>query len=109
MQTVKELLTDARDLISDPSKWTKGAMARNKDGKLTSPTDEESVSYCAIGALVVCRPIEPYFTTYHKAVRILNRIAKGRSGDKTIDRFNDSAHRQHWEILKVFDQAIESS
>lgn len=50
--TTHQLLTRARDIISDESKWTKGAPARDANGGAVTCDDETAVSFCANGAIV---------------------------------------------------------
>jgi hypothetical protein len=46
-----QIIERALEIISDESKWTRGAMARNKLGHSCSAWDHEAVRFCAIGAI----------------------------------------------------------
>lgn len=46
----------AYELISDPEKWTTGAMARDKNGDPVATTSGNAVKFCAMGALCAVTP-----------------------------------------------------
>lgn len=45
-----------RELFADKSKWTRGAMARDKDGNRATPTSRCSTCWCMLGAIYKCYP-----------------------------------------------------
>lgn len=45
------ILRRAREIISDPAKWTQGAFARDSQGSMIPPNHTAACSWCAIGAL----------------------------------------------------------
>ena len=42
------------ELLSDKSKWTRGAFARNSNNDSVPPTSEEAVKFCIMGAMKAC-------------------------------------------------------
>lgn len=44
----------AHELLSDKTKWTQYAAARNADGQSTYPNDQSAVKWCALGAIHRC-------------------------------------------------------
>jgi hypothetical protein len=44
-------LEQTKALLSDPVKWTQGALARKANGEQCSPFDPEATCFCLIGAL----------------------------------------------------------
>ena len=93
-----EVLREARELISDPSHWTQGALARGIDGKASDVMYPLGcvVSWCASGAcLRVGGLVEGY-----RALELLRR-AIGSRGAAT---YNDS--HTHAEVLAMFTKAI---
>jgi len=46
----------AWELLSDRSKWTRGAYARTADGEWCSSWSEIAVRWCAVGAINRCYP-----------------------------------------------------
>ena len=94
--TPLETLKAARQLISDPAKWTQGWFARNALGELVDVDSSSAVCFCSIGAL--CR-VES--AAYSEAKRTLERnISDGLS----LGWFNDT--HTHAEVLALFDAAI---
>ena len=49
--TPRDLLVEARTLISRPEAWTQGAGARDAQGEPVGVEHEDAVSWCATGAL----------------------------------------------------------
>jgi hypothetical protein len=45
-----------KDILSDPSQWTKCTMARNEDGRPCDPLDERAVQFCLRGAIIRSYP-----------------------------------------------------
>jgi hypothetical protein len=91
--SITETLTQARERIADPSKWTKGAFARNKHGAAVASTDPEAVCWCSFGAIT--------------AVEVLSaesRVFLARILPSNIATWND--HSSHDQILAGFDLAI---
>ena len=46
------VLENARDLISDSSRWCQGVSARTQDGFAVEPGHAEACRWCSIGAIV---------------------------------------------------------
>ena len=46
-----QVLTRARDLLSDRERWTYRAMARDAQGRPSSPNDPNAERFCALGAI----------------------------------------------------------
>ena len=98
MDTVK-ILKSARNLISDPRRWTQGDYVdRNANGE---------ICYCAIGALAAVQEIEPGDDIPGAAD--LARVITGGSSDYGfwVVRYNDD--HAHADILAIFDEAIEAA
>ena len=105
MSDVVRVLTEARDLISDPKRWTQGAYARDAHGRQTYWGDPAAVCWCASGAISKATKLTP-------AQSAMNRDLVDQAQaelDSAIDHygvftFNDS--RTHKEVLEMFDRAI---
>lgn len=106
-QTVRQALTEARALLSDPAKWTKGTFARDKDNLPVPVRAEfpEAVCFCSAGALrKVCRPDPTEFwgeTCYWQAIEVLDGAVDG-----SIVFVNDAEATTHADVLAIFDKAI---
>jgi hypothetical protein len=95
-----EDLKAARELISDPSRWTQGAAARNDAGNETNSTSPDATCFCSLGAItkVVGAPGE-------RRRVVKNLLREGLpEGHSYIAVFNDT--HTHEEVLAVFDRAI---
>jgi len=84
------------------------AIARTRWGTPVSFNDHNAHIYCAYGAICraktllnICSPDEPLNTAY-----IIFRFISG-DGYGSIDKWNDTV--EHYDVLKVFEQAIEET
>lgn len=103
---IKEHLTKARELLSDPAKWTRGAMAKDACGKLADVTGPNATCFCLQGALCRVAPIGHSATHVYLAQRLAKRN-KGYDGDlNDIAAFNDHYAMGHADVLAVLDEAI---
>lgn len=89
----KKLLQEARDLITDPSRWTTHWLARDDAGVPCDPVGEEATCFCAIGALL--------------------HVTKGDHLDllidfQDLDIINDGPDG-HARVLAVLDKAIKET
>jgi hypothetical protein len=96
MSPVKEvdIIKKARELISDPKRWTKGAGARDKHGDPVPITNPGAVCWCVSGALVHVAG----FSDGYDAEKLLLPGGGGITG------FNDT--HEHAEVLELMDKAI---
>jgi hypothetical protein len=97
--TPLETLRAARQLITDPAKWTQGDYARDADGIDVAPEDEDAVCFCSYGAIAsICGLNEdlPPFRHLHNVC--------GRMFKMSVIDLNDT--HSHAEVLALFDAAI---
>lgn len=47
----RQIIEQARDLISDKERWVQGALAENGECVNVNPADFDAVKFCAIGAV----------------------------------------------------------
>lgn len=79
------------DLLEDPSRWTKDAIARDsEDHELDYATDPKAAKWCLLGAIDVVYPIPKRFGIAYD-IR-----AKTKS---SVSAFND--HHSHEEVLNL--------
>jgi len=97
-----EVIRRAREIISDPTKWTQGTYARDKYGNCTDPGMENACRWCALGAVV--------------QASIELGVDDG-IGSASVDRLIDAAggpvttindNQGHAAVLALFDKAIAS-
>lgn len=95
------ILRKAREHLSDPRKWIKGALRHGYTDRV-----------CSIGAVhyaagyyksPLCSEYEQ--DAHSNAMEILGASVPGRN----IDIFNDRPRTKHEDVLKVFDKAIENA
>jgi hypothetical protein len=96
--TPLETLKAARQLITDPAKWTQGEAARDHNGKGVLAYGEDAVCFCALGAIrnVVGMDDDAFdlvFDTFRDKAKV-----------KLVACFNDT--HTHAEVLALFDAAI---
>ena len=99
--TPLETLKAARQLISDPAKWTQGEFARDATGYAVRPINDDCVCFCALGAIA-------HVDKTHKlrgsaAEKYLSKLCE-KSRNISIGIFNDT--HTHAEVLALFDAAI---
>ena len=101
MKHVTEVLTEARNLISDPKRWTQGAYARDAAGLRTEWDSPNAVCWCTIGAIGKAAEVA---SEHHPLVVRAIKQLKRAIGDRSISRFNDS--HIHAQVMNGFDKAI---
>lgn len=97
-----DLLIRAREVISDPDRWTAHDFARNGVGHRVRPQDPTAVCFCSLGALAkVSKPVDasPGYTLVDEAEFHLSQFMEG-----DVPLFNDT--RTHQEVLAAWDEAI---
>ena len=101
--TMSELqaLKAARERISTPDRWTKGAFARSRDGNEVHFTSSSASCWCAMGALGIEAP-----SCYAPS---LSKSIPKDSGAFTLAQYNDRPATTHEDIMALFDRAIELS
>lgn len=103
--TPVEILTGAREILSDPARWTVEASARDADGKLCDVYSPEATCFCAVGALIKAAHTQHIdgtsglADTYFQAREIVSDVSS-----KSLIDVNDYEGREA--VLEILDQAI---
>jgi hypothetical protein len=108
MKSAIEILTEVRELLSEPGRWTQYASARNVSGDPVPPHSDEAVCFCAVGAFYkVGYPdsADPKKGNGYWAARQL--VDDSRSDNRSLITLNDSYGRDA--VLEVLDRAIEAA
>ena len=108
-----ETLIKARELISDPERWTQGVYARNRSGHRVIYYESDACRFCSLGAIRRSVSETGGFDLKREmdATSILARAIAGVSPRKqwsseaVVFEFNDT--HTHAEVLAAFDRAIE--
>ncbi len=96
--TPLETLKAARQLITDPAKWTQGEYARDADGNEVRAWSEDAACFCAYGAIQRVTGVED-----NEADFFLMRACTKKFEVEVI-HLNDT--HTHAEVLALFDAAI---
>lgn len=100
--TPREVLVAARELVSVPERWTRGAFARDENGDRCSTVS--GVRFCVHGAIK--HFAQSVFVS--DQVASVFAIANGVANDRISD-FNDDPETTHPDIVAVFDRAIAAA
>lgn len=99
-------LEQARELLSDPAKWTQGYLARDKDGDSCPASSIDAVCFCALGAIHKVLGLDAFgneWTAVHEiansAYMLLAEVVYNVPAD-----YNDT--HTHVEVMDMYDQAI---
>lgn len=101
-----EILTKARELLSDEKRWTQGYYALNEYNAQREAEDTDAVCFCSLGALakVAGRSTGACYDNNGPDVDYLVKAVGGLSPVNIVN-FNDS--HDHEEVLAAFDKAIK--
>ncbi len=83
-----------RELLSDASKWTQHYLARKANGTPTSEQDPYAVSWCLVGAVIVCYP--------QASLSVYEQIEK-KTGGEMID-WNNAPERTFEDVRKLVEE-----
>lgn len=100
-----EVLKSARELLSDPVRWTKGCLARDANG--VSVHASNGVCWCLMGAVIKVCPDDDDYMTRSSARHFIHESLEGQSIYGDIPSFNDAPDTTHEDLLKTLDKAIE--
>lgn len=109
---IKDILTQAKNLIENPNNWTTGNFARNGVGQAVAVGDKTACKFCAIGAVrqAVFNNVRPAFggraaLIASDATNILDKTSKSYGCESAIN-LNDWC--RHETVIEMFDKAIAS-
>jgi len=91
----------ARDLISDESRWCRGACAKDKSGRERDPWSDEAAKWCMIGAVYRYKGGYPMWNTTLECTMLANTAAFRK---REVAVINDKDG--HAAVLKAVDSAI---
>ena len=97
----REILVAARELISQPERWTQGAYARDLNGLRVSPGGPNAVCWCAIGAMAKVAGLSSGEMEDSRAAITLELAAESNG---VIAEWNDAS--DHESVVEAFDRAI---
>ena len=106
--TPLEALCGARELLSDPKKWTKGGYALSAAGENCDVLSDAAACWCLTGALArtTGNHMESGSPGSLGGYGILAE-AIGKPERLVVSSWNDEPGRSHTEVLALLDKAIE--
>ena len=109
MKTAKQILIDAKELISNPKKWTTKYWAKNEAGESVSTSAPEACQWCSWGALMKVQDGSNLTEAYQTLEDAIGGISRGSSWkSKNMVTFNDDPDTTHADVMAAFDRAIKS-
>ena len=99
---MKNILSDAHDLIEDPESWCQGHFATDANGKLCAPESDGAECWCAVGAIQRAGLRRGADLDTIKAAALL---LQAHIGHTNLVIFNDSC--THEQVLEKFEQTLE--
>lgn len=109
MSSEIDIIRHAREIISDPARWCRGASARDDKGEDWPALSSRAVSWCAWGALVKAASdlglAAPVIEADYAAERI-RRSQERDDGWFELHVINDN--EGHAAVLAIFDKALAS-
>jgi hypothetical protein len=101
-----KVLTEAKTLIEDPSKWCQKAYARDAEGKATMATAPDACQWCSLGAAMwaLNRSDLRSSVGVEHVWDLLDKAAQSYKY-RSADIVNDST--DHPTVMAMFDRAID--
>ena len=100
-ETIQHTLHGMRELLAEPSRWTQGAFARDKEGSDQAVAHPEATCFCLVGAARIVTHLDDDVT--NTVVAHLAAITRQR-GCSCVALYNDAS--THAEVLDLLDTAI---
>lgn len=104
-RTYRQVLEAARDLLSDPERWTQGVFARDENGVQVRPKDASACKWCLLGAVAICSNdigISP-----PQLLNYLNEMMKHIYGDDFANLGDLNDYVSHSVLLEFMDRALQ--
>ena len=93
-----QALIKARELLADPTHWTKQTNAKDAHGNQVCVRDPKASCWCSLGAL-------DYAGAEFEDTELVYAALPGWA-ENSIAEFNDADTTTHADVLALFDRAI---
>lgn len=100
-QEMKNILSDAHDLIEDEEGWCKGHFAQDINGKLCAPESDDAEQWCMAGAIQRAGLRRKATLDTIKAAAL---VVQAQLGHQPMTKFNDT--HTHAEVLGAFERGM---
>lgn len=104
--TRRDILIKTRNKISDPNRWTKEQLAKDKDGNYTSPTAPDATCWCIAGAVMTTGI---GITGEVEIFDYLNKKANALRNDTTFHIATLNDEFTHEQVMAFLDAIIEET
>jgi len=96
-----------KELLSDESKWTKGAYAKDENGRYVSCHSSLAVSFCLIGSIERCYGDDDraYVSVRNQVLEYLNKNVVDSRFSTNIVQFNDRCAT--WNDVKTMIDVLD--
>ena len=85
-----------KDLLTDESKWVKGAYARTAEGRRAGSCESDAVRFCLLGAITRCYPNAGFG-------EVLNRVVDQLPG-RAIAEWNDDQSTTFTDVRNLVEK-----
>lgn len=104
----KTPITNAlKSILSSEDKWTKGALAKDTEGKSKSVFDPDATCFCLSGAIQLVYHTLPYGPQKEKPRDFILQAIYEHTRFQTIIGFNDTSSTTFQDIQWLLDKAAE--
>lgn len=106
-KTTVEILTSARQNLSEEKNWTREVYARDKDGYSVGELEATAVCFCSLGAIRKAVPDNNYKGYNNARDALYETIKAEHKPFLTVHAFNDHIDTTHADVLALFDTTIK--
>ena len=100
-ERTKQIITDTKQLLSDPERWTKNTSARDVNGNMVAAKDDAARCWCLFGAVRVSTD------NFGEAISVTNILCDYLPyGYMFLTNFNDAPETTHGDVIGVLDKAL---
>ena len=107
MNEVLSVLKGARELLSDPERWTRGAFARDRKGGPVTPFNPRACQWCVTGAINATSSIGCACANRGAALALWKTLVERGDHTRLVAQFNDDPCTAHADVLALLDATIE--
>ena len=102
-ERTKQIITNTKQLLSDPERWTKNTSARDVNGNMVAAKDDAARCWCFFGAVRVSTD------NFGEAISVASILCDYLPDDHwSLPHFNDSRKTKHEDVIGVLDRALET-
>jgi hypothetical protein len=92
-----------RELLNSPDRWTQGALARDRTGRIVHIGDSEAVCWCLLGAVLYCYCHGPRPRGRGLLASVLQRLRTTIDGGE-IAVWGDAPERTFDDVKQVIER-----